>query len=335
MKLADLAELTVAKLRTLAKKSKVVLSATAKKDDIIKAIMRAAAPAGGAAKKKAAATKAGAAKTGAKGAAGKAALKKVVKKKAVVKKSVASEEGAAKAAAVRREPVSPAPREVRAAAKPARCVEIAGEWQVPTGAGDQERVAGAKYFTGPQGEGAVAPTLPAGYGDERIVILSRDPSVLFGYWEVPQARIDQERARVGTGSKLCVRIYDITGVSFDGSNATATFDQEVYERVGSWYFHLARPAHCFCADIGLLAPGGGFHTLHRSNVVSMPRETVSEATDDRWAVSDEQFLRLHGLSRGIGGLSSAQMQELFRAARMHEISSQGLFSRLGPAAKSR
>ena len=331
MKQADLAALTVADLKTLAKKIKIVFAAGAKKTDIIKALLRATASAG-AKPKKAAVKKQAAKKPAVKAAAKKTAAKKAAAKKAAAAKPKTRTASGAKTSVKGKPQTKKAAGAAVLTGKPAAGPAVVREWQ-RAGITDQERVAGAKYFTGPGNGGTVTPSLPATYGDERMVIMSRDPFVLFGYWEVSQERLDRERARFGTGARLCVRIYDITGVSFDGSNATATFDQEVFDRAGSWYFHLARPSHRFCADIGLLASDGRFRVLNRSNTVSMPQETVSDRVDEAWMISDEAFLKLHGLSHGIGGVSSAQIQEVLRAARMHEISSHGLFSPQGQKQK--
>jgi hypothetical protein len=131
-----------------------------------------------------------------------------------------------------------------------------------------------------------------------------------------------------------VRIYDVTGVQFNGTNASAYFDQEVYERVGSWYFDLGRPARAFCADLGLIAPNGRFLTLIRSNTVTMPREGVSDVLDEEWMLVEEEFMKLYGIpgsdraGRGIhGGLSSPEAQEILRQRGLLEITSPGTFRR--------
>jgi len=156
------------------------------------------------------------------------------------------------------------------------------------------------------------------------------------YWELPESRLDKEKAWFGRDSKLCVRVYDVTGVQFNGANATAYYDQEVYERVGSWYFDLGRPTHSFCADLGLMSPDGRFETLIRSNTVTMPRDGVSDVLDEEWMLVEEEFLKLYGIpgsARGgrriHGGISSPEAQELLRQRRLLEISSPGTFRRQG------
>jgi hypothetical protein len=194
----------------------------------------------------------------------------------------------------------------------------------------QERVADAKYYTGTAEQRPAVPfdTLTHEYGSERMALMARDPYMAFSYWELPQSRLEKEKAWFGWDSKLCVRVYDVTGVLFDGTNATAYFDQEVYDRVGSWYFDFSRPMHSFCADLGLLAPNGRFLTMIRSNAVTMPRDGVSDVLDEEWMLVDEEFMKLYGVAGAVsGGFSSQQVQELMSQRRMLKITSPGLFSK--------
>ncbi len=194
----------------------------------------------------------------------------------------------------------------------------------------QERVEESKYYTGPltQLPAVASGELPQGYNEERIAILSRDPFVAYAYWEATPARIEREKAWFGWDSKLCLRIYDITGVQFDGRNAIGYFDQELVDRVGNWYFDFGRPAHSFCADIGLLSSRGQFLTIARSNYITMPRDGVSDVIDEEWILVDEEFWKLYGYPEGLRqGVSSPEMQEMLRRRREMEISSAGLFSR--------
>ena len=287
MKKAELTAMTFDALKALAKKVRAKLPAGAKKADIVDVLMAAdtAAPV-------------------------------MSRKQVAVKKSAESKQTAEKKGAVR-----------TPAAKPGR--PSGSEWKMPAGVEEplmaQERVAEAKYYTGPQAEKA-APSykeLPQGYNDDKILLMVRDPYWAFGYWEVTQARIEKEKAWFGWNSKLCVRIYDITGVQFDGKNAIGYFDQDVYERMGNWYFDLGRPTHSFCADLGLLSPEGRFLTLARSNYITMPRDGVSDVLDEEWMLLEEDFWKLYGFPGG----SSPQLQEMWKRMRMHGITSPGMASR--------
>jgi hypothetical protein len=318
--------MTVAELNTLARKKKVSLSPGAKKADIIAALLTSDSTGKPAGKNMAAK----------KPAAKKAAIKKTAAKKTAAKKAAPAEPAPKKplktkntAATGNPTATGRAPRKVPAPVPPVK------EWKLPPGAEEpllaQERVSEAKYYTGQENK-AVVPAaygeLPRTYGDDRIVIMTRDPFVVHAYWEATPARLDREKAWFGWESKLCVRIYDITGVLFDGGNAIGYFDQEVFERTGNWYFDLGRPGHSFCADLGLLSPAGRFLTLSRSNPVTMPRDGVSDVIDEEWMLVDEEFWKLYGYPEGFkGNVSSPELQEMMRRRRLQEITSPGLFSR--------
>lgn len=298
MKKSDLTAMTVTDLKAMARKKMIPLPSGAKKADIIAALL-AGGPSDAKKPAKAAARKTPAPKKSVKAAPGKAAA----------------------AARPRKAPAGPA----------APSAKQQERWELPSGSEAplmaQERVENAKYYTGPAhpaaGGGAYA-ELPAGYGEDLITIMARDPYVAYAYWEATPARIEREKSWLGWDSKLTIRIYDITGVNFDGTNAAGYFDQEVTDRIGSWYFDTGKPNHSFCADLGLLAPNGRFLTLARSNYITMPRDGVSDVIDEEWMIAEEEYWKIYGFP---GGLSSQEMGEMWKRRRMHEITSPGLSAR--------
>jgi len=329
MKKGELSAMTIAELKALAKKRKISMPAVAKKVDIIKALADAAPKAARKPAKSVVSKK-----------AAKKAAKKLVKKKALTGKKAAAKPAAK---APKKKATGKTPAAKRTAARNAVAVKPSAalpEWKMPGGweapHPGQELVIDAKFFTGTPDHRPPMPydALPHEYGEERMTILARDPHMAFSFWELPQARLEKEKSWFGWDSKLCVRVYDVTGVQFNGANAAAYYDQEVYERVGSWYFDIGRPTHSFCADLGLIAPDGRFLTLVRSNTVTMPRDGVSDVLDEEWMLVEEEFLKLYGIpgtgraGRGIhGGLSSPEAQEILRQRRLLEITSPGTFSR--------
>jgi hypothetical protein len=293
MKKSELLAMIVSELKALAKKMKVVVPSGAKKADIVEALS--------------------------------AAFKRN-NKIAAVKKTIAAVKKTTRSGKTITRKRAPAKKPAQApAAAPAR------EWKLPPGAEEplmaQERVSEAKYYTGPVKEHRPGPPyedLPFGYGEEKIALMVRDPYLVHAYWEVTPARIEREKAWFGWNSKLAVRIYDVTGIQFDGRNALGYFDQEVFERLGSWYFDVGRPSHSFLADVGLLSPEGRFLTVARSNPISMPRDGVSDVLDEEWMLVDEEFWNLYGFP---GESSSQQSQETIKRRRMQQITSPGTFAR--------
>jgi hypothetical protein len=324
----DLTVLTVTGLKALAKKKKIALTAGAKKADLIAALLKA--PAAEKSAKAAGSTrlkKTPAKKPGTK----KASAKKTTAKKTVSSKKKASpKKGAAARTAKTKTVIKKAATKKTAAKKIAPAKASRRTWVIPKHVKElqsQEKVADAKYYTGPEADHAAlhsSDKLPAGYGEDRITLMARDPSLTYAYWEATPERLVKERSWFGMEAALVVRIYDITGVQFDGRNAVGYFDQDIAEPTGSWYFETGRPGHSFCADLGMRSPEGRFLTLARSNYITMPRDGVSDVIDEEWMLADEEFWQLYGFPDGI---SSPQVQELWRRRHQREISSPGLFSR--------
>jgi hypothetical protein len=92
---------------------------------------------------------------------------------------------------------------------------------------------------------------------------------LFTFWEVREDTLE-----IYTGN-LTVRLYDVTGVDFDGTNANSFYDIPVMERIGSCYIDVS-PEKEFIADIGIINFIGTFFTITRSNRVSTPRAKIAE-----------------------------------------------------------
>ncbi|HNV69605.1 MAG TPA: DUF4912 domain-containing protein [Candidatus Ozemobacteraceae bacterium] len=144
--------------------------------------------------------------------------------------------------------------------------------------------------------------LPAAYGDNRLVLQTRDPYWAHAYWETGAQRRRELQQQLGLDryqrSQIILRVYDITGIVFDGANAHRFVDVPVYEETGNWHLHLNRPDGSFIADLGLVSPDGQFHLITRSNAIRLPRGTPSDVIDPDWEVSDENYQRMYKLSGG-------------------------------------
>ena len=130
------------------------------------------------------------------------------------------------------------------------------------------------------------PELPQRYGVDRLVLLARDPSWLFAYWEVSATRQDDfDRAwgpRAWQTTKPALRVYDVTGVDFNGANAHKFFEIGLREENDNWHINVNDPDHSFVVDLGRVFPDGRFVTLMRSNLVQTPRAGLSDRTDEHW-----------------------------------------------------
>jgi hypothetical protein len=111
--------------------------------------------------------------------------------------------------------------------------------------------------------------LPEEYGEDSIALMTVDPRKLFIYWEVTEETF---RKHKGT---LNIRLYDVTDIEFDGTNANSYLDMVVNSGIGNLYL-VVNPAKEFIADIGITDSSGTFGFVARSNKVSTPRSEVME-----------------------------------------------------------
>jgi len=141
--------------------------------------------------------------------------------------------------------------------------------------------------------------LPQGYGDTKIVAMIRDPYWAFAYWEINHDKRQELSMMNHHNKKLYLRIYDTTGISFNGFNAHSSFDIEVNDFTNNWYIQLPEANRSYCVDLGTQSENGDFVLIARSNIIEAPRDTISDLEDQQWAgAGKENFEQVYSLSGG-------------------------------------
>lgn len=130
------------------------------------------------------------------------------------------------------------------------------------------------------------PDLPATYDDSRIVLMPRDPSLCFAYWDVPaEAELRQE------GRQLRLRLYEaIPGIG----EATLGNLQEYACEPGTREMYLPVPLSDreYFAIVGYRQADNTWVSLARSATVRVPPIYPSAWVEDRFATLDwEQDLQ--------------------------------------------
>ena len=120
-------------------------------------------------------------------------------------------------------------------------------------------------------------TLPPFYGEDTLVLLTRDPYWLFSYWELTPDTLSRSSA-AGEPFEQMLRIkkFDHQGkeISF--------FDIGLDQDSSSWYVHAGEPDRTYQAELGLRMPDGSFKLALTSNKVHTPRDGVSSVIDPLW-----------------------------------------------------
>lgn len=154
------------------------------------------------------------------------------------------------------------------------------------------------------------PQLTHGYGVDRLALMARDPHWLYAYWEITAARQGEFARTYGSAAwsstRPVLRVYDVTGVDFNGSNANGFMDIYLGDGVDSWHIEVREPDHSFCVDLGRMFQDGRFITLLRSNVANTPRASLSNRLDEEWMWIEGLY---HSLGKFQYGVSSPMIIE--------------------------
>lgn len=171
------------------------------------------------------------------------------------------------------------------------------------------------------------PEPPLKYGRDRMILMARDPNWIYAYWEISattQKNLRQELGKAVDDSRRVLRLYDVTGVDFNGANANSYVDIPIDKHADNWHLEVGRPNRSFCVDLGCILSGGRFVTVLRSNTVATPRAGISDCQDEEWMWLEgvyRTFTRYHG-----GVSSPALIEERGRMGLMPAgVSSPTLF----------
>ena len=173
--------------------------------------------------------------------------------------------------------------------------------------------------------------LPPGYGDNRIVILARDPWWIFAYWEIRKDKEEDAIRKIESSGevvqKSILRVYDITDVNFNGRNAHSYFDVDLKGLANNWYINVGSPDRSWIIEIGIVSNKGNFHVLARSNTIKTPAFGMSDSLDAEWVMPEENYWKMFGLSGGFGvGKGSLEVREMLKKRLEEQITSGGISS---------
>lgn len=133
----------------------------------------------------------------------------------------------------------------------------------------------------PPSSRASAPAAPEGAlaaeseGEERLVLLARDPHWLFCYWELLPGSLNRARGE----STPPVPVLRVRHAPI-GSEASSFYDERIDLASERHYLRVPQPEHRYRVELGLLAADGRFLALLASNeVVTPPAGAADEIYD--------------------------------------------------------
>lgn len=172
---------------------------------------------------------------------------------------------------------------------------------------------------------------PPGYGDNRVVLLARDPWWIFAYWEIRKDKEEDVMRKISSSDdaaeKSVLRVYDVTDINFNGRNAHSYFDIDLKGLANNWYINVGTPGRSWVVDIGIVSKKGVFYLLARSNTIKTPRFGMSDKLDAEWMMPEEDYWKMFSLSGGFGvGKGSLEVREMLKKRLEEQITSGGISS---------
>ena len=118
--------------------------------------------------------------------------------------------------------------------------------------------------------------LPKKYGDNKIVLMIRDPYTLFTYWEINDEQINKIKLEIKKRNlsikNIIIRLYKI-----GKDNSLSIFDDYVLDLdMDHYYINDLIPGYKWIIDIGILTNDKSFFSLSKSNVVQTPLNRIVE-----------------------------------------------------------
>lgn len=111
-----------------------------------------------------------------------------------------------------------------------------------------------------------------GYGQNKIVLMTVSPEMLFAYWEISKEKQEEARDRKGN---LVLRLIDLDAITFNYINI------EMCGFLGSYYLnqqHGVRQDRKYSADIGIKQDNNYDLLTPASNVAKTPSDRISNDT---------------------------------------------------------
>jgi hypothetical protein len=161
--------------------------------------------------------------------------------------------------------------------------------QTPVGEGESREEPdaglGSKFNLGQEATAEAPRFIPWSYGHDRVTAMVVSPRALYVYWEVTDGAIEHARSGLGAAGSdawLNLRVYDVSGRLFDGTNALGYADHKVERTDRQWFMEIGRPGSTVIVDLGMKSAEGYFAKIARSGRADFPRHAPAGEGAIEW-----------------------------------------------------
>jgi glycosyltransferase involved in cell wall biosynthesis len=144
--------------------------------------------------------------------------------------------------------------------------------------------------------------LPDCLNQDTISFLAVNPNLGFIQWHINEASSATIKNRYGAlvnGSKLILRVYDITDINFNGFNANKQFDINISCLSGSYHLKVDDAKCCLMIEIGLRFSDNRFEPFQRSNSINFNFSHNFSQLDSSGLYINYGFNRYHSSENNI------------------------------------
>ncbi|MGC9139812.1 DUF4912 domain-containing protein [Athalassotoga sp.] len=120
-------------------------------------------------------------------------------------------------------------------------------------------------------------SLPSTYYKDKLVGLEINQNWIYLYWDFSP----QTYEIIKNHPRVVLRVYDVTYIEFNGTNAHRTFEMEIDEKMRKYYVYVPQPGADYLAEIGY-KENERFIPILRSNLVSTPPSMPRMAQMELW-----------------------------------------------------
>ncbi|MCU0707932.1 MAG: DUF4912 domain-containing protein [Pirellula sp.] len=182
----------------------------------------------------------------------------------------------------------------------------------------------------------ITPIPPVSKGQDRIVLMVRDPYWLHAHWDVTRQTVDRAKAALVEhwhSVKPILRLLKLDDSGTTESAENVYRDLEIHGGVRNWYIDVDQPPSRFQIVMGYMTGSGRFYELVRSNTVTTPVPGGKEASDDHWADIAKDAERIYAMSGGYGDeTQSGELGEVFEE-RLNRTMDLDVLSQFGSGAE--
>lgn len=149
----------------------------------------------------------------------------------------------------------------------------------------------------------ITPVAAAPKGEDRIVLMVRDPYWIHAHWDISRQAVERAKAALADqwhSVKPVLRLLKFEDSGTTESSENVHREIEIHGGVRNWYIDVESPPSRFQVLMGYRTGQNRFYELVRSNTVTTPAPSGKGALDDHWADIAKDAERIYAMSGGYG-----------------------------------